>query len=138
MVAVLPVLAPVLEGADGWSLEAMEHAMAKAIRFNGVGARGGERGAARSRGEAARRAAVQAVGARSGGVAADELHDRASRPTRRRCASASRDAAQYPVLKIKLGTNWDERIVRVVRELAPDKVLRVDANAAWTPKTRCA
>jgi L-alanine-DL-glutamate epimerase-like enolase superfamily enzyme len=45
------------------------------------------------------------------------------------------DAAQYPVLKIKLGTNWDERIVRVVRELAPTKVLRVDANAAWTPKS---
>jgi len=38
------------------------------------------------------------------------------------------------VLKIKLGSKWDERIVRVVRELAPDKVLRVDANAAWTPK----
>ena len=45
-----------------------------------------------------------------------------------------REAAQYPVLKIKLGTSWDERIVRVVRELAPTKVLRVDANAAWTPK----
>jgi L-alanine-DL-glutamate epimerase-like enolase superfamily enzyme len=45
------------------------------------------------------------------------------------------DAAQYPVLKIKLGSRWDERIVRVVRELAPDKVLRVDANAAWTPKS---
>ena len=44
------------------------------------------------------------------------------------------EAAQYPVLKIKLGTSWDERIVRIVRELAPKKVLRVDANAAWTPK----
>jgi L-alanine-DL-glutamate epimerase-like enolase superfamily enzyme len=45
------------------------------------------------------------------------------------------EAAQYPVLKIKLGTTWDERVVRVVRELAPNKVLRVDANAAWTPKS---
>jgi L-alanine-DL-glutamate epimerase-like enolase superfamily enzyme len=44
------------------------------------------------------------------------------------------EAAQYPVLKIKLGTSWDERIVRVVREMEPKKVLRVDANAAWTPK----
>jgi L-alanine-DL-glutamate epimerase-like enolase superfamily enzyme len=39
------------------------------------------------------------------------------------------------VLKIKLGTNWDERIVQVVRELEPQKILRVDANAAWTPKS---
>jgi L-alanine-DL-glutamate epimerase-like enolase superfamily enzyme len=45
-----------------------------------------------------------------------------------------REAASYPILKIKLGTAWDERIVRLVRELEPAKVLRVDANAAWTPK----
>lgn len=43
------------------------------------------------------------------------------------------DAAQYPVLKIKLGTDRDEEIVRVVRDAAPGKKLRVDANAAWTP-----
>ena len=40
----------------------------------------------------------------------------------------------YPVLKVKLGTDRDEQIIRTVREAAPDKVLRVDANAAWTPK----
>jgi len=45
-----------------------------------------------------------------------------------------REAAGYPVLKIKLGSSWDERIVRIVREMEPGKVLRVDANAAWTPK----
>jgi L-alanine-DL-glutamate epimerase-like enolase superfamily enzyme len=44
------------------------------------------------------------------------------------------EAAPYPVLKIKLGSAWDERIMRVVREVAPDARLRVDANAAWTPK----
>jgi L-alanine-DL-glutamate epimerase-like enolase superfamily enzyme len=44
-----------------------------------------------------------------------------------------RDAEQYPILKIKLGTERDEEIVRTVREAAPDKTLRVDANAAWTP-----
>ncbi|MEO5579543.1 MAG: dipeptide epimerase [Gemmatimonadaceae bacterium] len=43
------------------------------------------------------------------------------------------DAAQYPVLKIKLGTDRDEEIVRVVRDAAPGKKLRVDANGAWTP-----
>lgn len=44
------------------------------------------------------------------------------------------EAAQYPILKIKLGTDRDEAIVRTVREAAGDKILRVDANAAWAPK----
>jgi L-alanine-DL-glutamate epimerase-like enolase superfamily enzyme len=43
------------------------------------------------------------------------------------------DAAEYPILKVKLGTDRDMEIVRVVREAAPDKRLCVDANAAWTP-----
>lgn len=42
------------------------------------------------------------------------------------------EAEQYPILKIKLGTDRDEEIVRTVREAAPSKVLRVDANAAWS------
>ncbi|MFL5489259.1 MAG: dipeptide epimerase [Gemmatimonadaceae bacterium] len=44
------------------------------------------------------------------------------------------EAAEYPILKIKLGTDRDMEIVRIVRTAAPDKRLRVDANAAWTPK----
>ncbi|HUQ45183.1 MAG TPA: dipeptide epimerase [Gemmatimonadaceae bacterium] len=134
VVNVLPLLAAAIAGSDGWSLEAMDHALAHAIRFNGSA-----------------RAAVSAalhdlMGKRLGvpvyrlwgldpaaappssftvGIAPDEQTLRA------RVA----EAAPYPVLKIKLGSNWDERIVRVVREMAPDKVLRVDANAAWTPKS---
>ncbi len=133
VVDVMPLLGAALEGSSGWSLEALEQGLAKAVRFNG-----------------AARAAVSAalhdmMGKRLGvpvyklwgldpaaspltsftvGIAPDEATLRA-RVT---------EAAQYPVLKIKLGTNWDERIVRIVRELAPKKVLRVDANAAWTPK----
>jgi L-alanine-DL-glutamate epimerase-like enolase superfamily enzyme len=45
-----------------------------------------------------------------------------------------KEAAQYPVLKVKLGSDRDAEIIRTVREAAPDKVLRVDANAAWTAK----
>lgn len=44
------------------------------------------------------------------------------------------EARQYPILKIKLGTDRDEEIVRTVRDAAPEKRLRVDANAAWTAK----
>jgi L-Ala-D/L-Glu epimerase len=44
------------------------------------------------------------------------------------------EARDYPILKIKLGTDRDMEIVRIVRSAAPGKRLRVDANAAWTPK----
>ncbi|MEP6619190.1 MAG: dipeptide epimerase [bacterium] len=134
VVEVLPLLAAALDGMDDWSLEAMEHALARAIRFNGS-ARAGVSAALHD-----------LVGKRLGvplyklwgldsaacppssftiGIAPDEA------TLRQRVA----EAEQYPVLKIKLGSSWDERIVRVVRELAPAKVLRVDANAGWTPKS---
>jgi L-alanine-DL-glutamate epimerase-like enolase superfamily enzyme len=41
------------------------------------------------------------------------------------------EAAQYPILKIKLGTERDEEILRTIRD-ATDKPIRVDANAGWT------
>jgi len=44
------------------------------------------------------------------------------------------EASEYPILKIKLGTDRDMEIVRIVRNAAPEKRLRVDANAAWTAK----
>ncbi|HEX9705071.1 MAG TPA: dipeptide epimerase [Gemmatimonadales bacterium] len=42
-----------------------------------------------------------------------------------------REAAGFPILKIKLGTERDEEILRAVRD-ATDKPLRVDANAGWS------
>jgi L-Ala-D/L-Glu epimerase len=50
-------------------------------------------------------------------------------------AERVRAATGWPILKIKLGTDRDEEIIRVVREADPSKLLRVDANAAWTPET---
>jgi L-Ala-D/L-Glu epimerase / N-acetyl-D-glutamate racemase len=41
------------------------------------------------------------------------------------------EAESYPILKIKLGTDRDEEILRTVRD-ATDKPIRVDANAGWT------
>ena len=44
-----------------------------------------------------------------------------------------REAEQYPVLKIKLGTADDLAILRAIRDVT-QKELRVDANAGWTRK----
>ncbi|MGH7594695.1 MAG: dipeptide epimerase [Gemmatimonadales bacterium] len=41
------------------------------------------------------------------------------------------EAAEYPILKIKLGSNDDLAILRTLRE-ATDRELRVDANCGWT------
>jgi L-alanine-DL-glutamate epimerase-like enolase superfamily enzyme len=45
-----------------------------------------------------------------------------------------REAAAYPILKIKVGTPDDFEILRMIREEAPDKIIRVDANTGWTAK----
>ena len=133
VVSVLPLLAHVVEGADGWSLEALERAMAKAIGFNASA-------------RAAISAALHDLVAKRLGVPLYRLwglDPAASPPTSFTISIAPdeatlreriREAAGYPVLKIKLGSSWDERIMHIVREMEPGKVLRVDANAAWTPR----
>ena len=45
-----------------------------------------------------------------------------------------REAASYPILKIKVGSPRDEEILRLIRDEAPHKTLYVDANTAWTAK----
>lgn len=43
------------------------------------------------------------------------------------------EAEQYPILKVKLGTDQDVEILRAIRD-ATDKEIRVDANCGWTVK----
>jgi len=43
-------------------------------------------------------------------------------------------AAGYPILKVKVGTPGDGDNLAAIRAARPDAVIRVDANAAWTPK----
>lgn len=133
VVAVLGRFAPLLEGADAWSLETIESEIATSIRVNG---------AARS----AVSAALHDLVAKRLGIPLYKLWglDRARAPqssftiaipeSEKDLRARLAEAAQYPVLKVKLGSPRDEEIMRVVREEAPDKILRVDANAAWTPK----
>jgi L-alanine-DL-glutamate epimerase-like enolase superfamily enzyme len=43
------------------------------------------------------------------------------------------EAAPYPILKVKLGGDHDEEIIRTIREVT-DKPIRVDANEGWKTK----
>jgi L-alanine-DL-glutamate epimerase-like enolase superfamily enzyme len=45
-----------------------------------------------------------------------------------------REAEEFPILKIKLGAPGDEENLAAVREIAPTKTLRVDANEGWKTK----
>jgi L-alanine-DL-glutamate epimerase-like enolase superfamily enzyme len=49
-------------------------------------------------------------------------------------ARKARDAAEFPIIKIKLGTARDLEIMQAVHAAIPGHRLVVDANAAWTPK----
>lgn len=49
-------------------------------------------------------------------------------------AQQATQAADYPVLKVKLGGEDDVACIAAVRAARPDARLRVDANAAWMPE----
>jgi len=44
------------------------------------------------------------------------------------------EAESHPILKIKVGTPDDEAILGMIREEAPEKIVRVDANTGWSVK----
>ena len=44
------------------------------------------------------------------------------------------EAASYPVLKLKVGSPTDQQNLAALREAAPTKAVRVDANEAWKTK----
>ena len=132
-IAVLERLRPIVEASDGWSLEALEHAMRTSIAHNG---------ALKS---AISAAAHDLVGKRLGvplwrlwgldpAAAPRSSFTIAIAPDIATTRARVREAAAYPILKVKLGTDRDREIITAVREEAPGKVIRVDANAAWTAK----
>ena len=43
-------------------------------------------------------------------------------------------AHSYPILKLKLGGPDDQAALKALREVAPEKLIRVDANEAWHSK----
>jgi L-alanine-DL-glutamate epimerase-like enolase superfamily enzyme len=130
VIAAIEQFAAVLEKADSWSLEAVDESLTRVLRGNNSA-------------KAAVSAAMHDIIGKRLGVPVHRLWglDAAdsgessytigiadNEGLKQRVA----DAKQYPLLKVKLGTDRDMEIVRVVRDAAPDKRLRVDANAAWT------
>jgi len=129
---VLDQFAPILEKVDAWSLDAIESEMNKMWRGNG----------------SAKSAVISALYDLAGKRLGVPLYkmwglDPATAPKTSFTIGVApeeelrrkvQEAAEYPLLKVKLGTPNDEEIIRIVREEAPEKVLRVDANAGWTPK----
>lgn len=47
-------------------------------------------------------------------------------------AHRAEQAAQYPIFKLKTGGPDDVAMLKAIRNVAPDKPIRIDANAAWT------
>ena len=127
-------LAPIVQAADPWAIEDTEAEVNRALRFNGSV-------------KSAISAALHDLAGKKLGIPVYKMWglDPARAPfSSFTIAIAASDAelreriaqaAAYPVLKIKLGTDRDEQIIRTVRDAAPDKILRVDANAAWNPKS---
>lgn len=48
-------------------------------------------------------------------------------------AQQARKLADYPIVKLKLGSDDDEARLAAVRQARPDAKLYIDANAAWAP-----
>ena len=133
VVAALQRYAPVLEGVDPWALETTEAELAKTLRFN-ASARTGISAALHDL--AAKRLGVPlwrmwGLDPRTAPMSSFTIGIPEDMGALR---SRVEEAAKYPVLKVKLGSSRDEEIIHTVREAAPDKILRVDANAAWTAK----
>jgi L-alanine-DL-glutamate epimerase-like enolase superfamily enzyme len=131
--AALARLTPIVEACNPWAIEDVEADMNRALRFNGSV-------------KAAISAALHDLAGKKLGVPVYKLWglDAAKAPlssftiaiaaNEAELIERVEQAAEYPVLKIKLGTDHDAQIIRAVRKAAPDKILRVDANAAWTAK----
>ena len=130
VVSALEQFAPVLGSADSWSLEAIDVSLNRVLRGNG------------SAKSAVSAALHDIIGKRlnvpvhrlwgldpaDAGESSFTIGIADNEGLRQRVA----DASQYPILKVKLGTDRDMEIVRVVRDAAPGKRIRVDANAAWS------
>ena len=133
VMAAIAHFEPLLAAADSWSIDAIETELMKSLRWNASA-------------RCAISSALHDLMAKRLGIPLYKLWGLSGMatplssftigiaPDDETLRARVREAAAYPILKIKLGTLRDAEIVRIVREEAPTATLRVDANAAWTTK----
>ncbi|HET7457334.1 MAG TPA: dipeptide epimerase [Gemmatimonadaceae bacterium] len=133
VVDALGRIGAVLASHDPWALETAEAEMNRAVRYNASA-------------KSAVSAALHDLAAKRLGVplyrmwgldpakAPQSTYTIALATTDDALLESVDEAAPYPILKVKLGGERDAATIRAVRTAAPDKRIRVDANAAWTPK----
>lgn len=128
--AALPYLAAVLP-SDPFDLEGTERRLQETMRYNAAA-------------RAAVSAALHDLAAKRLGVPLYRLWGldpgRAPRSTftigldtPEKIRAKVKEAAEYPILKVKLGTDHDVEVLRTIRETT-DREIRVDANCGWTVK----
>ncbi len=131
VVAALGRLAPILAECDPWDLEGTEAKLLLSLKGNGAA-------------RVAVSAALHDLAGKRLGVPLWKMWglDPAKAPvssftigidTPSVIRAKVREAAEYPVLKIKVGTSDDRAILGAVRA-ETDKPIRVDANCGWTAK----
>jgi L-alanine-DL-glutamate epimerase-like enolase superfamily enzyme len=133
VVSALEQLRPVIEAADAWALDDLEHALQRALHGN-ASARMAVSGAAHDIAGKRLGVPLYKLWGLTPANAPRSSFTIAIAPTAAELVQRVEQASAYPILKVKLGTDRDDEIVRTVRGAAPDKTLRVDANAAWTAK----
>ena len=132
-VAALERLRPIIETADAWSLEALEAEMHRALRFNGS-VKSGVSAAAHDLVGKRLNVPLYRLWGLTPSAAPRSSFTIAIADDEEQLVRRVEDAHEYPILKVKLGTDRDAEIIRAVRLAAPEKIIRVDANAAWTAK----
>ncbi|OYV67445.1 MAG: hypothetical protein B7Z72_09645, partial [Gemmatimonadetes bacterium 21-71-4] len=133
VVAALETLRPVIENGDAWALELLEAALVRTLRGNAA-ARMAVSAAAHDLVGKRLSAPLYRLWGLTPSATPLSSFTIAIAPTEEELARRVEQAAAYPVLKVKLGTDRDDDIIRTVRAAAPGKTIRVDANAAWTPR----
>lgn len=133
VLAALAAYAPILSDADGWEIEELERRLERALPGNPA-ARAAISSALHDLAGKRLGVPVHRLLGLGAAVPAPSSFTIAIPASLDDLARRVADAEAFPVLKVKLGGDRDEAIIRAVRAAAPAKVLRVDANAAWTPK----
>lgn len=133
--AALDVYRPLLEGdADPWALEPLERRLQERLGGN-ASARAALSAALHDwRGRALGRPLWRLWGLDPAEAPPSSFTIGLDEPDAVEAKAREAVRGGYPILKIKVGSDRDAEVLEAVRRAAPEAVLRVDANAAWSAR----